>query len=64
MDTSRKTMEISISFLFLQMVKKKCCQSFIKIQDKIKYPMQTINADKKGEYENDFLKIRFESTRQ
>ena len=57
-------MEISISFLFLQMVIKKCCQSFIKIQDKIKYLMQTINADKKGEYENDFLKIRFESTRQ
>ena len=33
----------------------------IKLWDKIKYLIETINWDKKEEYEKDFMKIRFES---
>ena len=33
----------------------------MKLWDKIKYLIETINGGKKGKYEKDFLKIRFES---
>ena len=39
---------------------KEVLAKFTKFWDKIKYLIETINGDKKREYEKDFIKIRFE----
>ena len=40
---------------------KKVLEKHIKLWDKIKYHFQTINADKSGEYEKDYMKMKFDS---
>ena len=36
-------------------------EKYLKIWDEIKYHIQTINADKSGEYEKYYMKIKFNS---
>ena len=36
-------------------------EKYLKIWDEIKYHIQTINADKSGEYEKYYMKIEFNS---
>ena len=59
MDISKKTMETSIQFLLDG--NKKILAKFTKFQDEIKHLLETINEGKKGEYEKDFMKIKFNS---
>ena len=40
---------------------KKILAEFTKLWEKIKHLIETINEDKKGEYEKDFMKIKFNS---
>ena len=40
---------------------KKVLKKYTKLWDEIKYHIQTINADKSGEYEKDYMKIEFNS---
>ena len=40
---------------------KKVLQMYIKLWDEIKYHIQTINADKSGEHEKEYVKIKFNS---
>ena len=40
---------------------KKVLEKYMKLWDKIKYHIHTINADKSGEYEKDYMKIKFSS---
>ena len=40
---------------------KKVLEKYTKLWDKIKYHIQTINAGKSGEYEKDYMKIKFNS---
>ena len=40
---------------------KKVLERYTKLWDEIKYHIQTINADKSGEYEKDYMKIKFNS---
>ena len=40
---------------------KKVLENYIMLWDKIKYHIQTINANKSGEYEKDYMKIKFDS---
>ena len=40
---------------------KKILAKFTKLWEKIKHLIETINEDKKGEYEKDFMKIKFNS---
>ena len=40
---------------------KKVLQKYTKFWDKIKYHIQTIHADKSGEYKKDYMKIEFNS---
>ena len=40
---------------------KKILAKFTKLWEKIKHLIETINEDKKGEYEKDFMKIKFDS---
>ena len=40
---------------------KKVLAKFTKLLDEIKHLIETINECKKGEYENDFMKIKFNS---
>ena len=39
--------------------KKKMLEKYIKFWDEIKYYIQTINDDKSGEYDKDYMKIKF-----
>ena len=59
MDISKKTMETSIQFLLDG--NKKILAKFTKFWDEIKHLLKTINEGKKGEYEKDFMKIKFKS---
>ena len=59
MDISKKTMETSIQFLLDG--NKKILAKFTKFRDEIKHLLKTINEGKKGEYEKDFMKIKFKS---
>ena len=61
MDISKKTMEINIQFLLLQNGHKKALAKFTKFWDEIKQLIETINEGKKGEYEDKFMKIKFNS---
>ena len=55
-------MKTSIQFLLLQILgNKKILAKFTKLWDKIKHLIETINGGKKGEYEKDFMKIKFNS---
>ena len=38
---------------------KKVLEKYTKVWDEIKYHIQTINAGKSGEYEKDYIKIKF-----
>ena len=40
---------------------KKVLEKYTKLWDKIKYHIQTINADKSGESEKDYMRIKFNS---
>ena len=40
---------------------KKVLEKYIKLWDKIIYHIQTINADKSGEYQENYMKIKFDS---
>ena len=40
---------------------KKVLEKYTKLWDEIKYHIQTINAENSGEYEKDYMKIRFNS---
>ena len=40
---------------------KKVLEKYKKLWDEIKYHIQTINAGKSGEYEKDYMKIKFNS---
>ena len=40
---------------------KKVLEKYTKLWDKIKYHIQTINAGKSGEYEKDYMNIKFNS---
>ena len=40
---------------------KKVLEKYAKLWDKIKYHIQRINADKSGEYEKDYTRIKFNS---
>ena len=40
---------------------KKVLEKYIKLWDKIKYYIQTINSDKTSEYEKDYMRIKFNS---
>ena len=40
---------------------KKVLEKYTKLWDEIKYHIQTINADKSGEYDKDYMKIKFNS---
>ena len=46
--------------LYLIILEKKL-EKYAKLWDEIKYHIQTINADKSGEYEKDYMKIKFNS---
>ena len=43
------------------MVIKKILEKFIKLSDEITHLIETVNEDKKGEYEKYFMKIKFNS---
>ena len=47
--------------MLLQTKTKKILEKYTKLWDKIKYHIQTINANKSGEYEKDYMKIKFNS---
>ena len=59
MDILKKTGNKYLVFVLTD--DKELIAKFIKLWDKIKYLIETINVDKKGEYEKDFMKIRLES---
>ena len=40
---------------------KKLLEKYTKLWDEIKYHIQTINASQSGEYEKDYMKIKFNS---
>ena len=40
---------------------KKVLEKYTSLWDKIKYHIQTINADKSGKYEKDYMRIKFNS---
>ena len=40
---------------------KKVLEKYTKLLDKIKYHIQTIHANKSGEYDKDYMKIKFNS---
>ena len=40
---------------------KKVLEKYAKLWDEIKYHIQTINSGKSGEYEKDYLRIKFNS---
>ena len=40
---------------------KKVLEKYTSISDKVKYHIQTINANKSGEYDKDYMKIKFNS---
>ena len=40
---------------------KKVLEKYTKLWDEIKYHIQTIRVDKSGEYEKDYMKIKFNS---
>ena len=40
---------------------KKMLEKYAKLWDDIKYHIQTINASRSGEYEKDYMKIKFNS---
>ena len=40
---------------------RKVLEKYTKLWDKIKYHIQTINADKSAEYEKDYMRIKFNS---
>ena len=40
---------------------KKVLEKYTKLWDEIKYHIQTINLDKSGKYEKDYMKIKFNS---
>ena len=40
---------------------KKVLEKYAKLWDELKYHIQTINASKSGEYEKDYMKIKFNS---
>ena len=45
----------------IQFGNKKVLAKFTKLWDEIKHLIETINEGKKGEYEKDFMKIKFSS---
>ena len=47
--------------MLLQTTNKKVLERYTKLWDKINYHIQTINADKSGEYEKDYTKIKYNS---
>ena len=40
---------------------KKAIEKYTKLEDEIKYLIKTINGDEAGEYNKDFMKVKFES---
>ena len=38
---------------------KRVLEKYEKLSDEIKYHIQTINSDKSGEYEKDYMRIKF-----
>ena len=40
---------------------KTVLEKYTKLRDEVKYHIQTINESKSGEYEKDFMKIKFNS---
>ena len=61
MDTLKKVMEINTYLLLLQKKTKEVLEKYTKLLDEIKYHIQTINAGKPGEYDKDYMKIKFNS---
>ena len=65
MNISKKTMVFSIYNLYLVFTStdgnKKVLAKFTKLWDKIEHLVETINKGKKGEYEKDFMKVKFNS---
>ena len=43
------------------LLKKKVLEKYANLWNKIKYHIQTIDAGKSGEYEKDYMKIKFNS---
>ena len=59
MDTLKKLMEINT---FASTDKnKKVLENYTKLWNETKYHIETINADKSGKYEKDYVKIKFNS---
>ena len=48
-------------YLVFTCTDKKVLTKCTKLWDKIKHPIETINEGKKGEYENNFMEIKFNS---
>ena len=65
MNISKKTMVFSIYNLYLVFTStdgnKKVLAKFTKLWDEIEHLVETINKGKKGEYEKDFMKVKFNS---
>ena len=47
--------------LLLKKKTKKVLEKYTNLWDKVKYHVQTINSNKSGEYEKDYMKIKFNS---
>ena len=47
--------------MLLQTKNEKELEKYTKVWDEIKYHIQTINAGRSGEYEKDYMKIKFNS---
>ena len=56
----RKQWKQEFSFYFYRWSKKTLAK-ITKLWDEIEHLIETINEDKQGEYEKDFLKIKFNS---
>ena len=61
MDILKKTSEIRYLLFTSTDGNKKVLAKFTKLWDEIKHLIETINEGKKGEYEKDFMKIKFNS---
>ena len=61
MDTLKEIVVINTYILLLLIKTKKIIGKYTKLWNEIKYHIETIKADKSGEYEKDYLKIKFSS---
>ena len=61
MDILKKTMEKKYLAFASTDKNKKVLEKYTKLWDEIKHHIQTINVGKSGEYDKDYMKIKFSS---